>query len=191
MSTATDQQHAIAREYVSDYWSDVVSGVGLRAALTDAPEVHDEDIIDEEDDSYAPIASIPLRDALRIDDAMFNAIIAADENIRRKVEAQYDKTLIPGVNETYDSRCSADLGIVHRSGALSLLASCQGGDEMDMIYMHPIHGVSEKMDAAEYRERTSPYVAAFGVEVYPGDLSAGLVHSEVVDALPQNKDGKR
>lgn len=190
MHTVTEKTHKLAKEYTSDYWSDIVSEVGLKAALTDLPEKHDEDLIpleeddDEFDDSYSDISGIPLRDSLRIDDTMFDAMIVANENVERKVKSQYDDSLAPGANKRYDEEWSKTAGgIAITQGPLSVIASCQGGDEADMIFMHPIHGIVEKLDADEYRARTAPYIAAFGVEVFPGDLDAGLVHENVVNAL--------
>src|SRR5699024_10399650 len=105
-----------------------------------------------------------------------------DEDIDLKVRAQYDDSLAPGANERYADRILA-AGYHHPDsttpGRFYLLAPCQGGDEISMIYTHPLPGVGQRLSAEEYRARTAPYVAAFGAEVYPGDLHAGLVRHAV------------
>lgn len=195
MRTVEDSTHDLAKQYTTDYWSDIVSDVGLRAALSDFPEKHDELVepidIDEDDDieedDYTALAGIPLRDSLRISDTMFDAMILANENYTRKW--RFHKDLPEGANERYDDEWvrtvspSEFFGTGGKSGPLSVLASCQGGDEADMIFMHPIHGIGEKLNADEYRVRTAPYIAAFGIEVFPGDREAGLVHENVVGLL--------
>lgn len=182
----------LARNYISDYWPDHVSAIGLRRALNDPPSSYDEEIYGSDDfDDYTLIADIPLRNSLRLPDEMFEAMATAYENIRRKVDAQYDDGIAPGANERYQDQWDAEL-YPHRfrldyQGLFFGLASCRGGDEVAMIFGHPRHGLDKAnlegqpdlMNEDEYRERTSPYVAAFGREVYPGDLEAGLVLKSV------------
>ncbi|MGP5292448.1 hypothetical protein ACTXL6_20600 [Brachybacterium tyrofermentans] len=183
-TTITDEQHTIARNYVSDYWSDHVDEIGLRRALGDPITLYDEEIGEYDDlEDYLPIAGAPLRDSLRIPEEMFEAMVTAHENVLRKVDAQHDDSLAPGANERYNAQASrcATPAVDSFSGLFDGLASCQGGDEPSLIYGHPVHGLDRPglVSEDEYRRRTSPYVAAFGREVYPGDLEAGLVLDEV------------
>lgn len=189
---AINDRITLARNYISDYWPDHVSDIGLRKALSDPPSSYDEEIYGSDDfDDYTLVADIPLRNSLQLPEEMFEAMVTAYENIRRKVDAQYDDGLAPGANERYQGQWDAEL-YPHRfhrdyQGAFFGIASCQGGDEVSMIFGHPHHGLNrtgvdgepDLMDEDEYRQRTSPYVAAFGREVYPGDLEAGLVLDHV------------
>lgn len=180
---AISDRITLARNYISDYWPDYVWDLGLQKALATPLSSFD----DELDDYYAPIADLPLRNSLRLTGSMLEAGVAAYENIRRKIAAQYDDSLAPGANARFQDQWVAaglrDAGIVWQ-GPFSGIATCQGGDEVDLIYGHPHHGLNRNTPAEssdlvsedEYRRRTSPYVAAFGLEVYPGDLEAGLVH---------------
>lgn len=122
---------------------------------------------------------------------MFEAMVTADENVQRKVRAQYDNSLAPGANARYEEQCRELGPSGDFAGLFSPLASCQGGDEVALIFAHPISGVNRdeftgETDLAsedEYRRRTSPYIAAFGCEVYPGDLEARLVLDSVRHCL--------
>lgn len=185
-ATISDEQSRLAHAYSSDlhYFA---SEFGLRRVLGDPVSSYDEAARSDKDDEFAAIANISLREALRLPEEMFEAMVAAHENIQRKVEAQYDDSLAPGSNARYDEQWTkADL-FSDFYGAFSSLASCQGGEEVALIFAHPIAGVNrdeltgepDLVSAQEYRLRTSPYVAAFGREVYPGDAEAGLVLDDV------------
>lgn len=182
----------MAESYVSDYWSDCVSGVGLRKALADPPASYDPDCLGGDGlDDLSEIAHTPLRETLQIPDRIFDAMVAADDNVDRKVRAQYDEGLAPGANRLYDEAWSEHVRNVHvthpeleRSvGVFGGLASCQGGEEVSMVYAHPVHGVRSRMDAEAYRILSAPYVAAFGVELLDGDDEAGLVLPAVREHL--------
>lgn len=186
---ATDEEHIIALRYVGDYWVDCVGDIGLLTALTDPPESYDLDLIDEEnDEDYAEIAGMPLRKTLRLNDAMLAAMDTSYSNYLLKVEAQSDDSIAPGANDRYNDQYDLSQSVAHTDGVFSILSSCQGGDEVDLIFNHPIQGVvhpvrNNLLSADEYRARSAPYVAAFGVELYPGDREAGLVHESVIGAL--------
>ncbi|UQN30511.1 hypothetical protein [Brachybacterium kimchii] len=192
----TKSKPELAESYISDYWSDCVSDVGLRTAMTEPPAAYDEDCLGGDGlDDYSAIAYAPLRGTLQIPDRIFEAMIVADANIDRKVRAQYDDTLAPGANERYDETWSAHVRNIHIGhpeleravGVFGVLASCQGGEEVGMIYAHPIHGVRDHMAPEAYRHLSAPYVAAFGVELFHGDLDAGLVLPEVQQSLMSSR----
>lgn len=132
--------------------------------------------------------------SLRISDKTLEAMLTAYDNYRLKVSAQWDDSLAPGANARYEDIWerlvgkSEYFGTFGTHGPLSGIASCQGGDEADMIFMHPAHGVDRKLSAEEYRVRSAPYVAAFGIELHPGDLEAGLVDPRVVEKLTKVKE---
>lgn len=177
------KEREVAYSYVGDYWPDHVSDLGLRAALGEPVGSFDGEIEGSEDlPDYRAILGVSLKEALGIPDEMFEAMIVADENIRRKVEAQYDDSIAPGANGRYDTQWSKvePPAAVHDRMPFSDLASCQGGEEVAFLFAHPTVGAGQvRMSAQEYRLRTSPYVAAFGRELYPGDAEAGLVLDDV------------
>ncbi|MCL6423695.1 hypothetical protein Bequi_09895 [Brachybacterium sp. JHP9] len=209
--TITDEQKAsLARQYISDYWSDHVLAIGLREALVTPPASYDQDVaLEKELSGYEPIMGTPLRESLGgISDKMLDAMEVAYKNIQRKIFGPFDEEPdsdedtddgnfhveddeVAPSEDPYDEQWAA---AVRRSdiawrGIFDRLASCQGGDEVDLIYGHPIHGEAHtedgptRMDEDEYRRRSSPYVALFGVELYPGDAEAGLVLDSVKHRL--------
>lgn len=185
-ATISDEQNRLAHVYSSDLHY-LASEFGLRRVLGDPISSYDEATRSGKDDEFAVIANISLREALRLPDEMFEAMATAHENIQRKVEAQYDDSRAPGSNARYEEQWTKAELFSDFGGTFSSLASCQGGEEVALIFAHPIAGVNRdeftgEADLAsedEYRERTSPYVAAFGREVYPGDLEVGLVLDSV------------
>lgn len=185
-ATISEEQSRLAHVYISDLHY-LASEFGLRRVLGDPISSYDEATQNSKDDEFAAIANIQLREALRLTDEMFEEMATAHENIQLKVEAQYDDSLAPGSNARYEAQQEEVGPSTIFYGAFSSLASCQGGDEVALIFAHPVIGVNrnemtEEVDLVskrEYRLRTSPYVAAFGREVYPGDTDAGLVLNSV------------
>ena len=91
-ATISDEQNRLAHVYSSDLHY-LASEFGLRRVLGDPISSYDEATRSRKDDEFAVIANIPLREALRLPDEMFEAMATAHENIQRKVEAQYDDSL--------------------------------------------------------------------------------------------------
>lgn len=179
LSPVTDEQYRLATSYIGDYWSDGVDETNFAAELGD-PFVPDDDELDPDSwgDEILSLAGTPLRISLRIGDTMFEAMKVAYTNYWRKVDAQYHPGDPDGMNARYDRQWASVVNPgIGTNGPFSALASCQGGDEVDLIYMHPTHGIDKRVTPEEYCIRTSAYVAAFGIELYPGDLEAGLVHN--------------
>lgn len=179
-ATISDEQSRLALLCVS-YFQHPTYTLGLRRALGEPISAWPDGVADDALD-LSPIADVPLRDALRLSEELFEAMAVADENIERKSMAQYDDRLAPGANARYDEQwLKVDPpAAVHDRMPFSDLASCQGGEEVAFLFAHPTVGAGQvRMSAQEYRLRTSPYVAAFGRELYPGDAEAGLVLDDV------------
>lgn len=124
---------------------------------------------------------VPLRVHLKISEAMFAAMALAYSNYFKRLKLSYVQEK-DGVNARYDAmkaRCLSNEDPLE-SGTFTGLAFLQsGGDEIELIYSHPLHGVRRKLSEDEYILRSAAYVAAFGLELYPGDLRNGLVHADV------------
>lgn len=178
-------QHELAHAHVSTSLLEVNDrddGIGF----------YEEGIIDYlQSDSYQTsstsnenlfrLDSVPLKAHLKITEAMFAAMALAYSNYFKRLKLSYLQEE-HSINARYDAmnaRYLSDSDALE-SGTFTGLASLRcGGDEIELIYSHPLHGVRRKLSEDEYILRSAAYVAAFGVELYPGDLWNGLVHEDV------------
>lgn len=182
-------QHELAHAYVS-------TTILSRTDRDDGIGLYEEGIVDYlentanvgillPDDNLFRLDDLPLKVHLKIPETMFAAMALAYSNYFKRLKSSYSNEK-DNLNARYDSMntrylsSSKDLA----PGTFDSLATLYcGGDEIELIYSHPLHGVRRKLPEAEYILRSAAYVAVFGIELYPGDLANGLVHDDVISSL--------
>lgn len=175
----TDEVVGYALRYVGERLNDALVNISLQSALSSSPEIYDKKIL--LDYEYGKLAGSPLRRSLRITSVMFLVMLEVYQN-HSTMGDEDGAQAAQAYNGHYEEVVE---DYFYDDTLWEALTHNRCGETLGMVYSHPVHGVGDRMSQEEYRVRTSPYVVAFGEEVYPGDRVSGLIHTSAQRRLDE------